>query len=217
MADSDSRVGAVYFDRAILDYAATLHAPHDRALEAAFTAPARSGLPPIQLGASEAHLLTLLLRLTGARKVVEVGTLAGYSALRLARGLPPEGKVWTLEVSPRHAEVARALVAQAGEASRVEVLTGDAAELLPGLERHGPFCAVFIDADKGRYDVYGRWAAANLRRGGLLLADNAFLFGRLLEDSDEARAMRRCHEEAARAMDTVCIPTPDGLLLGVKR
>ena len=82
---------------------------------------------------------------------------------------------------------------------------------------HAPFDAVFVDADKGNYDAYGRWAAKALRPGGLLLADNVYLFGRLMGKSDEAAAMRRFHEESARAFETVCIPTPDGLLLGVKR
>jgi len=99
----------------------------------------------------------------------------------------------------------------------VTVVEGAGLDVLPSLEKHGPFDAVFIDADKANYDAYGRWAARNLRKGGLLLGDNAFLFGRLLEKSSEAAAMRRFHEEAALLFDTVCIPTPDGLLLGVKR
>jgi caffeoyl-CoA O-methyltransferase len=159
----------------------------------------------------------MLLQLRGAKRVVEVGTLAGYSALRLARGLPADGKVWSIEYDARHAEVARKVIAEAGEAQRVEVLTGRGADVLPTLERHGPFCAVFIDADKESYDVYGRWAAKHLRPGGLLLGDNAFLFGELLDDTPRAAVMRRFHEEAAQHFDTVCIPTPDGLLLGVKR
>jgi predicted O-methyltransferase YrrM len=90
-------------------------------------------------------------------------------------------------------------------------------EVLERLSPEGPFDAVVIDADKANYDRYGRWARANLRRGGLLLGDNAYLFGRLLDQSPEAEAMRRFHEEAAESFDTVCVPTPDGLLLGIKR
>jgi caffeoyl-CoA O-methyltransferase len=173
-------------------------------------------MPAVQLGESEARLVELLLKVAGARRVVEVGTLAGYSALRIARALPADGKVWTIEEEPRHAQVARDMLAAAGE-RRVEVLTGAALAVLPGLEQHGPFDAVFIDADKESYDAYGRWAAANLRQGGLLIGDNAFLFGDLLADSERGRVMRRFHEEAAQAFDTTCIPTPDGMLLGVKR
>ncbi|MEW5741300.1 MAG: O-methyltransferase [Myxococcota bacterium] len=217
MADNDSRGGRVYFSPDILAWTARLHAPHDAALARAFDAPARHGMPAIQLGESESKLTTLLLQLAGAKKVVEVGTLAGYSALRLARGLPPDGKVWTIESDERHADVARRVIEEAGETKRIEVLVGKGAEVLPTLERLGPFDAVFIDADKESYDVYGRWAAKHLRRGGLLLGDNAFLFGELLDDSPRAKVMRRFHEEATQAFDTVCLPTPDGLLLGVKR
>ena len=89
--------------------------------------------------------------------------------------------------------------------------------MLPRLVRFGPFDAVFIDADKGNYDANGRWAAENTRPGGLLVGDNAFFFGRLLEDSPEAAAMRRFHEEARAYFDTVCLPPPDGMLLGIRR
>ena len=217
MADADSRSGASYATREILDWLSRVHAPHDAALARAFDAPAAHGMPAIQLGASEAKAVALLLKLAGARKVVEVGTLAGYSALVMARALPTNGHVWTIEYDPKHAGVARENLAAAGLAERVTVLEGAGLDILPRLERHGPFDAVFIDADKVNYDRYGRWAADNTRPGGLLVGDNAFLFGRLLEDSREAAAMRRFHEEARAHCDTVCLPTPDGMLLGVRR
>lgn len=217
MADRDSRSGEAYFDSAILDWTARVHAGHDAALARAFDAPERHGMPAIQLGPSEARLVELLLRLAGARKAVEIGTLAGYSAIRIARALAADGHLWSVEYDTKHAAVARENLAEAGLATRVTVVEGAALEVLPFLEAHGPFDAVFVDADKASYDAYGRWAARNLRSGGLLLGDNAFLFGRLLEKSDEAAAMRRFHEEAARAFDTVCVPTPDGLLVGVRR
>ena len=174
-------------------------------------------MPAIQLGASEAKAVALLLKLAGARKVVEVGTLAGYSALVMARALPADGHVWTIEYDPRHARVARENVAAAGEGGRITVLEGAGLDVLPSLEREAPFDAVFVDADKRNYDGYGRWAARNVRKGGLLVGDNAFLFGRLLEDSEEAAAMRRFHIEAAETFDTACLPTLDGLLVGLKR
>jgi caffeoyl-CoA O-methyltransferase len=217
MADTDSRAGTRYDDAAIRDYVHRVHAPHDAALDAAFRASEWADIPAIQLGQSEGRLLEILLRMVGARRVVEVGTLAGYSAIRCARAIGPTGRLWTVEVDPRHAEVARANLQRAGLADRVDVLLGPALEVLPTLERQAPFDAVFIDADKESYDRYGRWAARTLRPGGLLIADNAFLFGELLEDSTTAAAMRRFHEEAARAFESVCIPTPDGLLLGIKR
>jgi caffeoyl-CoA O-methyltransferase len=173
-------------------------------------------MPEIQLGPAEGRLIELLLRLTKARKVVEIGTLAGYSALWIARALPPGGHLWTIEANPKHAGVAAEVIGEAGFGDRVTIVRDDAAEILPKLRDSGPFCAVFLDADKGRYDLYGRWATENLRSGGLLIGDNAYLFGRLLEDSDEARAMRRFHEEMAVEFDSVCVPTPDGLAVGVK-
>lgn len=217
MADHDSRAGKRYSTDAILTYVDALHAPHDAGLQGAFDANLRHAMPAIQLGQSEAKLVELLLRLSGAKKVVEVGTLAGYSAIRIARALPPSGKLWTIEFDARHAQVARAAIEEAGHTSKVEVVVGRGLDVLPSLERHGPFDAVFIDADKENYDGYGRWARHHLRPGGLLLGDNAYLFGELLDDNPRAAAMRRFHEEATAAFDTVCIPTPDGLLLGVKK
>jgi caffeoyl-CoA O-methyltransferase len=217
MADTDSRAGLSYATREILDWLAATHAPHDAALARAFDAPALHGMPAIQLGASEAKAVALLLKLGGARKVVEVGTLAGYSALVMARALPEDGHLWTIEFDPKHARVARENLAAAGLAQKVTVLEGAGLDVLPTLEPLAPFDAVFVDADKRNYDGYGRWAARNVRPGGLLIGDNAFLFGRLLEDSDEAAAMRRFHLEAAEAFDTACLPTLDGLLIGVRR
>lgn len=217
MADTDSRAGLVYFTRALLDWTTQLHAPHDAALQQAFDAPGKHGMPAIQLAPSEARLTELLLKLAGAKKVVEVGTLAGYSAVRMARALPADGELHTIEFDPRHAEVARDVIAQAGESKRVHVHVGAGVDVLPTLEGRGPFCGIFIDADKESYDLYGRWAAKHLRPGGLLIGDNVFLFSQLLDDTPKAAAMRRFHEEAKQHFDTVCIPTPDGLLLGIKR
>ena len=217
MSDKDSRAGKRYADPAIHDYLAGVHAAHDDALGAAFSSPENDGLPAIMVSQTEGRMLELLLRMIAARRVVEVGTLAGYSAIRMAAALPANGRLWTIEYDPRHAEVARKNIAAAGYDDRVEVITGDAGEVLTTLEPHGPFDAVFVDADKERYDVYGAWAARHLRPGGVLLGDNAHFFGRLLEDSDGARAMRRFHEQAVETFHSVCIPTPDGLLLGVKK
>ncbi len=217
MADVSSRTGKRYATPEVLSYLDRLHAPHDAALEAAFSAPAREGLPQIQVGPSEGKLVSLLLRLAGAKRVIEVGTLTGYSAMWIARALPADGHLWTIELEPKHHEIASRLVAAVGLGDKVTCLQGEALARLDQLGQNAPFDAVFIDADKGNYDRYGRWAAEHLRSGGILLGDNAYYFGRLLDDDRDAAAMRRFHEEAARAFDTVCIPTPDGLLLGVKR
>ncbi|HTR49237.1 MAG TPA: class I SAM-dependent methyltransferase, partial [Kofleriaceae bacterium] len=145
------------------------------------------------------------------------GTLVGYSAIHLARALPAGGKLWSVEYEPRHAEIARQNLARAGLAERATVVVGAGRDVLPTLVSHGPFDVVFIDADKINYDHYGAWAIANLRAGGLVIGDNAFLFGELMDDTDRGRAMRRFHESVAAACDSVCIPTPDGLVVGIKR
>ena len=217
MADPQSRAGKRYGDEALIAYVDRLHAKHTDAMDAAFHAPERHDMPPIQVGPSDGRMLTLLLQLVGAKRVVEIGTLAGYSALRILEALPEGGRLWSIEYDAKHAQVARDVIREGGFAGQVEILEGAANDVLPQLERHGPFDAVFIDADKVNYDAYGRWARANLRSGGLLLGDNAYLFGDLMGETDAAVAMRRFHEEAAQHFDTVCIPSPDGLLLGIKR
>ena len=214
MADPASRAGERYANEAVLQYVEKVHAPHDQALDRAYRANELHDIPPIHVGASEGKTLEILLRLVRAKKVVEVGTLAGYSALWMARALPEDGTLWTLEFDPKHAEIARENLSAE---SRVNVVEGDALASLAALEPEGPFCAVFVDADKQRYDQYGRWALKNLRKGGLLIGDNAYLFGNLTEETERARAMRAFHEEARDAFDSVCMPTPDGLVVAIKR
>jgi caffeoyl-CoA O-methyltransferase len=215
MADHSSRAGTRYATPDILDYVHRVHAPHDAGLARAFAVP--EGVPAIQVGPSEGRLLALLLRVAGAKRVVEVGTLAGYSAIHIARALPQDGHLWSVEHAPHHAALARENLAAAGVADRVTVLVGAGRDVLPTLESAGPFDAVFIDADKESYAHYAQWAIAHLRAGGLLLGDNAYLFGDLLDDTERGRAMRAFHELVAASCDSVCAPTPDGLVIGVRR
>jgi len=215
MADSVSRTGTCYTTPGILDYVNRVHALHDAGLARAFAVP--EGVPAIQVGPSDGKLIALLLRLAGATKVVEVGTLVGYSAILMVRALGAGGHLWSVEFDPRHAEIARGNLAAAGVADRVTVLVGAGLDVLPTLEAHAPFDAVFIDADKVNYDHYGRWAVDHLRPGGLVIGDNAYLFGELLDDSDRGRAMRGFHELVAATCESVCAPTPDGLVVGIKR
>ncbi len=217
MADRDSRSGKSYLTEEISSYASQVHASHDAAAEQAFAAPTSHGMPAIMLGPLEAKFLTVCMHMIGAEKVVEVGTLAGYSAIMLARGMAPSGKVWTVEFDPTHAEIARSNIAAAGYGDRIEVLVGPALEVLPTLEAHGPFDAVFIDADKENYPGYGDWSTANLRSGGLLLADNAFVFGGLMSDTAAGQNMRRFHENTAAHYHSTCVPTPDGMVMAVKK
>lgn len=215
MADNDSRAGKRYDTSQIIEYVNRVHASHDAGLAQAFAVP--EGIPAIQVGPSEGRMLYLLMKLIGAKKVVEVGTLVGYSAIQMARALPAGGKLFSVEFEPKHAEVARKNIAAAGLADKVEVRVGAGIEVLPTLAQHGPFDAVFIDADKQSYDKYGEWAVANLRKGGIVIGDNAYLFGELFGNDDRARAMRGFHEYVAAHCDSVCVPTPDGLVVGIKR
>ena len=215
MADTATRAGERPATSAILDYVNRVHAPHDAGLARAFAVP--DGIPPIQVSPSDGKLLELLLRLVRAARVVELGTLVGYSAIHIARALAPGGHLWSIEYDPRHAEVARANLAAAGVADRVTVLVGAGRDVLPTLAGHAPLDAVFIDADKVSYPHYARWAIDHLRPGGLVLGDNAYLFGELLDDSDRGRAMRAFHELVAAHCDSVCATTPEGLVIGIKR
>ncbi|MDD9941752.1 MAG: O-methyltransferase [Myxococcales bacterium] len=217
MADENSRKGERYVHPDILAFVEGVHATDTGAFAAAFDAPKREGIPAIQVSRVEARLLGLILAMSNARKVVEVGTLAGYSALHMASRLAEGGRLWSLELDARHAALARGAIADAGLSDRVEVRVGAAIDLLPELASEGPFDAVFIDGDKENYPAYGAWAAAHLRPRGLLLADNVYYFGQLMDDSEGARAMRRFHEQCAVDFDTTCVPTPDGLLLGIRK
>ncbi len=215
MADNDSRAGDRYATKAILEYVNSTHVAHDEGLARAFAVPA--GIPAIQVGPSDGKLIHLLLRLANAKKVVEVGTLVGYSAIHMARALPADGHIWSVEYEEKHATVARGNLAAAGVSDKVTVVVGAGVDVLPMLVDKAPFDAVFIDADKVNYHVYGRWAVDHLRKGGLVLGDNAYLFGELMEDSDRGKAMRAFHELVAHSCDSVCAPTPDGLVIGIKR
>jgi caffeoyl-CoA O-methyltransferase len=199
----------------ILDFVERIHGPHDAALSRAFTVP--DGIPAHQVSPSDGRLIHVLMRLARVEKAVEIGTLVGYSAIHMARALAPGGRLWTIESEPRHAELARANLAAAGLADRTHVIVGEALAVLPALVSEGPFDVVFIDADKVSYERYGRWALENLRPGGLVIGDNAYLFGELMGDNPEALAMRSFHELVARTCESVCAPTPDGLVVGIRR
>ena len=187
--------------RRVDSYVAELFAPSDPALEDALRRSRGAGLPEINVSVNQGKLLRLLAELVGARRILEVGTLGGYSAIHLARALPPDGKLVSLEVEERHAGVARENVAAAGLAERAEIRVGDARELLAGMveNEEGPFDVVFIDADKGGYPEYLEWAVRLSRPGSLILGDNAIRGGSVLDPGDESsRAIREFNEKLAR-------------------
>ena len=175
------------------------------------------GLPMIQVSPLEGRLLAVLAAAVGARRVLEIGTLGGYSGLWLLSLLPEDARLVTLEKDPEHAEVAREAFGRAGVSERVTLLVGDARRTLDDAAPEAPYDVVFVDADKRGYPRYRERAAELLRRGGLLLGDNAFWEGKAAEhgpDPDTAtRAIRRFNRELAEdpRFDAVTIPVRDGL------
>lgn len=160
----------------------------DEALRAARESTGPAGMPAIEVSAQHGHLLSLFATLTGARRVLEIGTLAGYSTICLARGVGPQGRVITLEYEPRHAEVARGNLTRAGVAERVEVIVGAALDTLPTLQ--GPFDMFFIDADKENNPAYVEAAIGLAEPGALIIIDNIARGGRVLKPAhDDAQAL----------------------------
>jgi predicted O-methyltransferase YrrM len=174
-------------------------APHDAALEEALKASDAAGLPSIHVAPNQGKLLHLLARLQGARNILEVGTLAGYSTIWLARALPPGGRLVTLELDPKHAEVARANIARAGLSNVVDLRVGRALDTLPLLaaEGLGPFDFVFIDADKRSNPDYFQWALKLTRKGSLIIIDNVVRNGAVVDAAStdpNIQGVRRLYE-----------------------
>lgn len=168
---------------AVDDYIGEKLLGSDAALEAALAGNAAAGLPPIDVSPAQGKLLYLIARLGGARRVLEIGTLGGYSTIWLARAVGAEGRVVTLEIDPDHAEVAQANLERAGLAERVDIRVGRAAETLERMREAGeaPFDLSFIDADKPNNAVYLRHALALSRPGSVIICDNVVREGRVLD------------------------------------
>jgi predicted O-methyltransferase YrrM len=201
------------------DYLATLFAPEDEVLAALREEADRSGLPPIAISADTGRLLQVLLTAIGARRVLEVGTLGGYSSIWMARALPPGGRILSIEIEARHAEFARRWLVRARVHDRVEVIVGRALDVLPSLDGES-FDAVFLDADKEPLPTYLEWALRLVRPGGLILADNALWGGRVLDErvTDEATlAVREFNRRFASdpRLISILVPTHDGVAIGV--
>ncbi|PYP24227.1 MAG: hypothetical protein DMD55_15240 [Gemmatimonadetes bacterium] len=176
-------------------------------------------LPPIAISPDEGKLLHVLLRAVQAVRVLEIGALAGYSGVWLARALPSHGRLTTIEKDPRHAALARRAFAEAGLAERVQLIEGAALAVLPALAPG--FDAVFVDADKEPLAQYFDWSVRLLRPGGLLLCDNAFFHGSVVDDADcspgteGVRAFNRLAATDPRVVSAV-VPIRDGLVIGVR-
>ncbi len=207
--------------------------PPDPALDRAIAAGEAAGLPPIAITSNQGKLLELLARIHGAHRILELGTLGGYSTIWLARALPEDGRLITLEREPRYAEVARANISSAGFAEAVQVRVGPALETLPELyeEGAGPFDLIFIDADKQNYPGYLEWSLKLSRVGTLIIGDNVVRGGAILdpkaedpsfEDGGIAAGVRRFYEllaaeprVSATAIQTVGAKGHDGFAVAL--
>jgi predicted O-methyltransferase YrrM len=197
----------------------------DPVLEAALRASNEGGLPPIAVSPPQGRFLQLLARIHDARSILELGTLGGYSTILLARALPPDGRLVTLELNPGYAEVARANIERAGLAERVELRVGPAEDGLRDLiaEGAGPFDLVFIDADKRSTPAYFELSLELVRPGGIILVDNVVRDGSIVDPDNQdenSLGMRRFHELAgqtagvtATTIQTVGVKGYDGFTL----
>jgi predicted O-methyltransferase YrrM len=199
----------------------------DAALRAALEANAAAGLPGIDVSPAQGKMLHLLARLAGARRILEIGTLGGYSTIWLARALPADGRLVTLELQQRHAEVARSNLERAGCADRVDVRTGPALDTLAAMRAAGepPFDLVFIDADKPSNPAYFEAALALSRPGTAIVVDNVVREGAVADAASEdpkvvgTRAMFAAiaarPDVSATVIQTVGVKKWDGFLLAV--
>ena len=201
--------------------------PPDPALDAALAASTAAGLPEIQVAPNQGKLLNLIARAQGALRILEIGTLGGYSTIWMARALPADGRLITLEYEPKHAEVARGNLSLAGLSDRVEVRVGKALDLLPHIaaEKLPPFDLTFIDADKQSTTEYFDWAIRLSRRGSLILVDNVVRDGEVANPATSdpmVQGMRRFFDRlaieprvSATAIQTVGTKGHDGLAIAL--
>lgn len=205
-----------------LRYIGNLYAPEDSALTAIRTHFEQAGMA-IQIGPEEGRLLQLLIKMNAVKTIVEIGTLGGYSTLWMARALPEDGRIITLDRNPDHAAFAKQSLAHD---KRVTVLQGMADELLPTLEQNAPYDMLFIDADKISYPSYLDWAEKNIKENGLIVADNTLLFNQVykkLPEGDVAPTthanMREFNQRLANTSkyDAVMLPTGEGLSIAIKK
>lgn len=210
----------IYNDH-LSEYVSALFAPQDDVLRQVPASSLAQGLPEIQIKAEEGRFLQALVAACSAHKALEIGALGGYSAIWIARGLAPGGKLISLEFNPLHAKVTRQHLAQAGLDAQVEVREGKALSLLSGMKNEGPFDFVFIDADKSNYRAYFDWAVENTRQGAIIAVHNAFWSGAVLRqenldaDTRSIQALNRYAAGHPRLISTI-FPAGDGTLVCIR-
>ncbi len=207
--------------RGLVQYIRQTFAPEDDVLQTVRRNTAEQGMPEIQIRPEEGQILQFLAAIIGARRILEIGTLAGYSGIWLARGLQNGGRLTTLELDPKHAQIAREHFRLAGVADRVEIIEGEALRTLARLDGSALFDMVFIDADKEGYPDYLAWAVDHVRSGGLITLHNAFRSGRLLDtDPDEkvtgTRVTLETMAQHPKLISTI-IPVGDGIAAAMVR
>jgi predicted O-methyltransferase YrrM len=205
-------------------YVDSLYAAEDEGLRAVRERLVSAGRWGINIGANEGKILQLLMQISGASRVVEIGTLFGYSGVWIARALPAGGRLFTIERDRECMRMARKAFEDCGVSERVTLVEGEALEALRDLE--GPFDMVFIDANKSAYPQYLDWAALNVRRGGLIIADNTLLGGHVAENEKPEQLSRAQYVEMrkfneliandARFFGTI-LPTDEGLTVAIRR
>ena len=216
MSEVSTEIGSEHFR-----YIAERTTPEDEFLRDLKKAAVAAGIPAIWIAPEQASFMQILLRAARARDVVEIGTLAGYSAITMARALPAGGRVRTIELETKHADFAERWIAKSDVAGKVEVHRGAGMDVLPRFAANSADAA-FLDADKPSYPAYLKECLRIVRPGGLIMVDNAFAFGELFSDvpSDkEVGAMRAFNDHMSKvdALKSVIVPLGDGLWVGVKR
>ena len=185
----------------------------------------REGVERMQISPHEGRILQFLVQISKSKKVVEVGTLYAYSALHIARSLPEEGQLFTLDISSERHKKAQEILKNSPDFKKINWISGRALDTLKSIESQSPFDMIFIDADKEAYGEYLHWAEKHLKRGGLLVADNTFLFGAVYGESDrspEKKTMETMKDFNSRLSNSAywegaLIPTAEGLTVGIKK
>lgn len=212
-------------DPQLIQYLEDTFGAEDEALLSVRRSAQTHNLPDIHVGPFDGKILTVLTKSFRAKKIVEIGTLAGYSGICLLRGAGQEGRLWTFEMDPEHLKVAKNNFESAGVSEQVITYEGPALENLPKIESEGPFDLVFIDANKTDYPAYLEWAYQNLRTDGVALGDNTLAWGKIAKTPDPKdrqtnmiKALQKFNLDAGQSpkWTSIMLPTGEGLTLAVK-